>query len=463
MEDKNQTEQKEYHFITEKRKKRPMDKRKALGRLLNTVAMAILFGFVSCFVFVLSMPHFESFIQEDDPPTITIPRDTYEELEKNYTSGETPGEKSEQNDSTSSDSADSKKDSSPDDDTESQKEKNQKQKTVYLTEIQSMGIEGYEQLQKEIFKIGSDAEKSLVIVTGVSKDIDVFEKSYENRGSISGIIIANTGTELLILTEKSILEDASQIHVTFLDNTTADAQLKKTDNSTGLAVLGVSLSEIEKETLEEIETAALGNSYLTSQGDLMIAVGTSSGEQHILSMGVATSVKDIFSSPDKDYTIIRTNITGLGKENGFLMNSSGEIIGLILPGFFSSETESVMALSISECKGIIERLSNNKSISYFGIYGTNITEAVAKEHDFPVTHGVYVMSSIADSPGMNAGIQKGDLITDIDDEEIHSMQEFSEYIHSHDKGDVLHVTLQRLGREEYKEMEFDVTLEDQPQ
>ena len=67
------------------------------------------------------------------------------------------------------------------------------------------------------------------------------QKSYENRGSISGIIIANTGTELLILTEKSILEDASQIHVTFLDNTTADAQLKKTDNSTGLAVLGLCL------------------------------------------------------------------------------------------------------------------------------------------------------------------------------------------------------------------------------
>lgn len=459
MGDKKQIEQQEYQFITEKRKKRPLDKKRILIRIISTIVLGVIFGMTACFVFVIMKPHIEKKIHTKPGETVTIPRDEYDEYEKeqnNGTSNLVSGTSIE-NVATSDAISNEEKE-------ESKEEENKKesgQKTVYLTEIQSMGISEYEQLQKDIFKIGLDAEKSMVIVTGVTRDIDVFNESYEKQGSVSGLIIANNGQELLILTEKSIIEQASQICVTFTGNEVVGAHLKKYDQTTGMAVLGVDISEISEETMEKIKIATLGNSYVLSQGDLLVAIGTSAEEEYVVSMGAATSLKDTLSSVDKEYSIVTTNITGIGKENGFLLNSKGEFVGIILPEFIYSETEYVMALSMSECKGMIEKLSNNNVIPYFGIYGTNIIESLAKEYGFPVSYGIYVMTSITDSPGMIAGIQKGDLITEINGEEIRSMMQFSDKILSYSPGDVLHVKLHRSGVDEYKELELDVTLGEQ--
>ena len=63
--------------------------------------------------------------------------------------------------------------------------------------------------------------------------MDIFDSPYEAPGQASGLIIGNSRRELLILTEYEVIRDVKEIRVTFINNDTLDAELKKYDGNTG--------------------------------------------------------------------------------------------------------------------------------------------------------------------------------------------------------------------------------------
>ena len=109
---------------------------------------------------------------------------------------------------------------------ESDKE-DKKQKTVYITEKKAMTLDDYQVLQNELYQIGNRVNKSIVTVTGIKEGVDIFDSPYESPGQASGLIIGNTSKELLILTEYQVIQDVKSIQVTFINNDTLDASLKK--------------------------------------------------------------------------------------------------------------------------------------------------------------------------------------------------------------------------------------------
>ena len=94
----------------------------------------------------------------------------------------------------------------------------------------------YQVLQNKLYAIGREANKSVVAVRGIGEATDWFDNAYETESQGTGIIVADTGDEYLVVTEKKVISDASQVEVTFYNNDTASAVLQAYDENTGIAL-----------------------------------------------------------------------------------------------------------------------------------------------------------------------------------------------------------------------------------
>ncbi len=426
----------EQHFIKEKIKDKPVNKKQLLQKGMATIGYAILFGFVSCLVFCALRPEIEKWFTPKEDQWVGIPKDTLSDEEN-----------------AADTCADSEQEAA---DTNQKPKKEDKKQTVYITEKKDMTLDDYQVLQNELYQIGNEVNKAVVTVTGVNEGVDIFDSPYEATGQASGLIIAHNKKELLILTEYQVIKDVKSIRVTFINNDTLNAVLKKYDGNTGIAVLSVPVEKIAKETRNQIETAVLGNSLNLRQGKLVVALGSPLGTNFSILTGNITSVTNTITTEDRNYTVFTTNIVANAKGNGVLVNTDGEVIGLFLKSSnIQKEQNTLTAVSISELKDIIELLSNGVSIPYIGIKGSTVTDAISKEYDIP--KGVYVKEAVVDSPAMTAGLQTGDVIVAVNKEEVLSMDDYQQILLRLQKGDEVKITANRQNAQGYKK--FTCTVE----
>ncbi|EOT28766.1 hypothetical protein C805_00287 [Eubacterium sp. 14-2] len=425
MKQPEQNEQ-EFAFIKEKIKDKPINKKRLLIRMGYNLLCAVIFGAVACFVFVFLRPYLEEWFCPPEESTISIPRDDVPEEEE--------------------DAENLQEEEEPEPEPENQ--------TVVVRE--ELEIEDYQALQNKLYAIGKQANKSVVTVTGVTSGIDWFNTPYENENRAAGIIIGNNGQELLILTEKKVIADAQAISITFADNTMVSAALKKYDGNTGIAVIGVPLTEIPETVMEQVVIASLGNSYMIEQGTTVLAIGSPLGANYSILCGTITSSRNEVSTIDRNYTIFTTDIVGSASGSGVLINLKGEIVGLVLQDYSSSsDRNTITALSISELKQVIEDLSNNRDIPYVGLRLSTVTDDIADEYKIP--KGVYVKSVVMDSPAMAAGIQEADVIVKINGEELVNVEQYNQRIYALNPEDVITITVKRQSGEEYVELDCTAT------
>lgn len=411
-------DEQDFAFIKEKIKDKPINKKRMLIHMGYDILCAIVFGAVACLVFVCLKPHIEEWMQPKKNQTITIPKDEEPQIEE-----ENPDETSQQP---------------------------QEPDTVYVQE--ELGVEGYQNLQKELYAIGKQANKSVVTVTGVTSGTDWFNTPYESQNQAAGIIIANNGQELLILTEKKVIADAQSMSITFSDDETVPATLKKYDGNTGIAVISVAIKDISEDTMNRITVATLGNSLALSQGTVVIAIGNPLGANYSILCGTITSVQNKVTTIDNNYTIFTTDMVGSENGSGVLVNLSGEIVGLVLKDYSNQgDRNTITALSVSELKQVIEDLSNNKDIPYLGLRISTVTEDISTTYNIP--EGVYVKGVEMDSPAMAAGIQEADVIVEMNGEKITTVEQYSQLLMGLNPGDEVKITVKRQGAEEYVNLE----------
>ena len=168
-------------------------------------------------------------------------------------------------------------------------------------------------------------------------------------------------------------------------------------------------------------------------------------------MGNITSTTNIISTTDANYTIFTTDIGGSSAGSGALINLDGDVIGLVMQDYSSAgDVNTLTAISISELKPMIEMLSNGKDIPYIGLELTTVTNDIAREYEIP--KGAYIKNVRMDSPGMAAGLQKGDIITAIDGETIYTVDGYETKLLSKTPGDKAEIVVQRQGSEGYTEI-----------
>ena len=420
-------EKEEFSFISEKIKEKPVNKKRLFKHGIYTVGFAVLFGVVACFVFTFIHPILENLLHPKESPTITIPED---ELGTEWQTEETemPVE------------------------TEATETVEEATERIIVKELE---LSDYQMLQNKIYAIGKEANRSIVTVTGVVSNTDWYNNSYENSGLASGVIIGDNGSELLILTEHKVVKDAGQIQVTFIDDVTVNAYLKKYDGNTGIAILSVALEELEESTRNRILYAVLGNSHTVAQGNVAIAIGSPLGTNYSIGTGNITSIGNVIQTVDATYHVFTTDIVGSRNSSGVLLNLEGEVVGLVMQDYSGSGDDNTLtAISISEVKKLIEMLSNGRDIPYLGLRVVTVTDQIARDYDLP--KGIYVKEVLLDSPAFEAGLQNGDVIVEMGGEEIRAVDAYEEKIMALDPGSTIQIVVNRQGMNEYLRVECSV-------
>ena len=110
------------------------------------------------------------------------------------------------------------------------------------------------------------------------------------------------------------------------------------------------------------------------------------------------------------------------------------------------------AYGISELKRTIEKMSNDKERAYLGVHGADVPEEAGEELGIPM--GAYIKEIEMDSPAMEAGIQSGDVVIEVNETPIMTYNELLTILYNASPEDVLDMVLMRQG----KEMDVSVTL-----
>ena len=409
-----------FSFINEKRKEKPVNRRRLLIQAVFIIAMAVVFGLVASLVFAYFQPKFQQMLYPEEDTVITLPKDEI------HTTEET-----EEIEPTETEEADTQE--------------------PVVPEPRELELEDYQRLQNKMYAVGREANRFVVTVTGVKRDTDWFNNDYESKGHSSGIIFENDGKELLILTERKAIADVQEIYVTFANGASAEASLKNYDGNTGITVLSVLLSDIDESTMNSIKEATLGNSTATAQGELAIAVGSMTGTGSFILTGNITSTTNMISAADNNFAVLTTDIVGSRNGSGAIVNLNGEVIGLMLQGYGGTTDQSTLtALAISDIKAIIEKLANNQNIPYIGLELTTVTNDIAREYGIP--KGAYIKDVKMDSPAMAAGLQTGDVVTSIGGETVLSVEAYERNLLSLAEGKSVEIVVQRQGVDDYTEI-----------
>ena len=450
---------KPYKFMKESIKKQPPDWKKIVLLIAGWLALAALGGLVAAAVFAVTEPKIAEAVTREEPPAkVDIPGD------EDPNSGQEPDETITASSARASvDSSGSGSEISSSTVDSSTSESSVSESTVSESTAENGAAEGtesslknYEALYQDMLGVTEKPKQALVTVIGITNQMDYFNQNYENQQQISGLIVADNGQDLFILTEYRIVENVERIQVTFWDETMVDATYQRHDPSTGLTIVKVDESKLDEGTRNGLAVAPLGSSYLVSQGDPVVAVGSPVGYSDSIAYGVVTSVTNKISALDNEYNLLTTDILGSTDGSGILVNLDGEIVGIIAQSYSAKGNNVVTGIAISQIKKLIENLSNNVSRAYIGIRGQDVTEELSDKTGIP--KGVLISRVADDSPAMMAGMKEYDVIVKLGEHKVETIKQYHEQLGKYSTGDVVTVTAMRKGAEGYAEMTFDVTI-----
>lgn len=315
---------------------------------------------------------------------------------------------------------------------------------------QALTLEDYQRIQMELYAIGNQANKSIVTITSVVNDTDWFNNSYELEDQGSGTIIGEREGKLLILTEKKVIKNASEISVTFVNNAVAPAELMKYDGNTGLAVLAVSESDLEETTLASVEVMAIGSSNSVHKGSIVIALGSPLGTNYSILTGNITATNNEITTEDNNYSVYTTDIVASQSGSGILINTDGELVGVVMQGYGVDSASTLTAVTVSELEPVMELLFADKDIPYLGVQISTVTDKIASQYDIP--KGVYIKKVTMDSPAMGAGLQSGDVILSLAGEDVTTVSAFRNVLLGLNIGETYPVVIMREGTNGYQKM-----------
>lgn len=413
QEESEMNETPEYSFLQEVIKDEVGGTGKRKKRILRKIGVGILIGLVACFTFSVFKPWVESRIS-GNPDEVTIPRDTKQTAENE---------------------AD-----------RSGKDGNGQKKDNYSKSVKSLS---------DVAKKGKRSVVSLLVLTGAT----IGNKEFVSESqSVSGVLIADNGQELLILGPTMEVGETQQIQATFCDGKKYQVTEKKSDANLELTIYAVKESQLEEKTAKSIRLAALGSSYEVKKGDTTVLLGMLFGQGDAVGYGVLRSSTEKAERADGTYHILGAELAGFTGGSGIMFNRQGEVIGIICDAAGEDAKEELMhAYAISDIKDVMQFLANGESVPYIGIHATDVSENIAEDRRIP--RGIYVDKVEADSPAMRAGIQSGDVLTAIGGTDIENFEQYHELLMEEKEGTHLLIKGYRRGaKDQYVAVHFNATV-----
>lgn len=297
----------------------------------------------------------------------------------------------------------------------------------------------------------------------------------EVEGSGSGIIIGKNDDMLLMVTNYHVIEGANTVSVTFIDGTVCEAEVRGTDSSRDLAIVGVKLADIDDETIDQIAIIAIGSSDDLSVGEQVVAIGNALGYGQSVTTGIVSAKNrkldgstDTISGDEIDnkrvVNLIQTDAAiNPGNSGGALLNMNGELVGINSAKMASTSVEGMgYAIAISDVADVLENLMNEEprelvdNHGVLGIVGSTVSEEARQIYGIP--EGVFVSEVTEDGPSAEAGIKKNMVITTFDGKFISTIDELVALLKYYEPGEEIDVVVAVHGEDGYEEKTVTVKL-----
>lgn len=242
--------------------------------------------------------------------------------------------------------------------------------TEILTNLASTS-DSAAQYGMDVSNIAAAALPSVVAITNISVQevqnfFDRFGPNGAGRTQLeettscgSGIIIANDGTYLYIVTNAHVVENAATLSVSFADNSVYEAQLCAADEQVDLAVLKIALSDLSSDTLSQISVIALGDSDELKVGEQVVAIGNALGYGQSVTTGIVSALnRSLSNESGTTSTYIQTDAAiNPGNSGGALLNLDGQLIGINTAKLSDTDVEGMgYAIPISNVAEVIAQL-----------------------------------------------------------------------------------------------------------
>lgn len=323
----------------------------------------------------------------------------------------------------------------------------------------------------DVSSIAEEAMPSLVSITNksVQEMQTLFGQSqaYESTSSGSGIIIGQTDTELLIVTNNHVISGSETLSAGFIDQSAAQAVVKGTDADHDIAVIAVNLNDISEETKEQIRVIEIGSSSELQVGQQVVAIGNALGYGQSVTTGIVSALDRDVTIEGVTNSLIQTDAAiNPGNSGGALLNMSGQLVGINSAKFSDTTVEGMgYAIPVDNVADIMENLMNRTARTekteenergVLGIAGQDVTAEVSEAYDMP--KGVYIVSVEKGSAAGKAGLKKGDIITKFDGTSVTGIQELKEELTYYKAGEEIEITYSSAQDGQYQEKTVSVTL-----
>ena len=296
----------------------------------------------------------------------------------------------------------------------------------------------------------------------------------EVQGSGSGIIIGKNDSELLIATNYHVVEGAETLSVGFCDSTACEAKVKGYDSEKDLAVVAVSLDDIDSDTMDAITVATIGNSDDLKVGAQVVAIGNALGYGQSVTTGIVSAKNRQLNSDDTvgDYDSDSNSATNLiqtdaainpGNSGGALLNMNGEVVGINSAKLASTEVEGIgYAIAISDVTDTLESLMNEETrdkVDNHGVLGITVQSVDSEVSEaYGVPEGVLVRDVTEGGAADEAGIEAKSIITKFAGKVVTTKEQLVDFLSYYEPGEDVELTIEVLDGKGYKEETVTVTL-----
>ena len=335
-------------------------------------------------------------------------------------------------------------------------------------------------ITSDVSNIVENVMPSVVSITNMSiQQVQNFfggVSQYNSESAGTGIIISQTDSELLMVTNYHVIEGSETLTVTFCDGNSVEADVKGTDSEHDIAVIAVALDSISSETKSAIAVATIGDSTQLKVGEPAIAIGNALGYGQSVTTGVISALgvsSNVVSSgqttttEEEGISLIQTDAAiNPGNSGGALVNANGEVVGINSSKIAGSTVEGMgYAIPISDVSDIIDNLMNQETKhkvaeeekGYLGIIGYDVTSESAQRYHMPT--GVYVDEVVENGGADKAGITRGNIITGLNGTRVESMTALQKELEYYAIGETVKVTIEiPQNNGEYQEETVEVKL-----
>ena len=305
------------------------------------------------------------------------------------------------------------------------------------------------------------------------------QQEQEVEGSGSGIIVGKNDDELLIATNYHVVEGADTLSVAFTDGNAVEASVKGFDEERDLAVVSVSLDDVEDDTMDAISIANIGSSDDLKVGEQVVAIGNALGYGQSVTTGIVSAKNRRMDSDNNTVTdgsddssdgvnLIQTDAAiNPGNSGGALLNMEGEVVGINSAKLASTEVEGMgYAIAISDVTDILQNLMNETSRDklddsehgVLGIKGSSVSSEAVQMYGIPA--GVFVKKLTEGGAADKAGLKANSVITEFNGKAVSSTDQLIEYLSYYEPDEEVELTVQVPHGTSYKEETVKVTLDE---